>query len=58
MPSQNPAEPMTPTAEAMAQMHEWYTGMRDAGFTMTEACAVIGSFIAQTAAFGQSGGQP
>lgn len=55
---QAPAEPMTPTAEAMAQMHEFYTGMRTAGFTMLEACTVIGSMIAHSIASGQEDSQP
>lgn len=41
-----PSEPLTPTAEAMAQMHEWYTGMREAGFTLNEAAAIIAAVIA------------
>lgn len=47
------AEPMTPAAEAFAQMHEWYTGMREAGFTMTEACTIIASTMAQYGLGGQ-----
>lgn len=44
-----PADPMTPAAEGMAAMHEIYTGMRAAGFTLFEAAAIIGAMIANSA---------
>ena len=40
-----PAEPMTPTAEAWAMMHEMYAGMREAGFTLIESAAIIAATI-------------
>jgi hypothetical protein len=45
---------MTPAAEAYVQMHEWYTGMREAGFTMVEAATIIATIIARSSEGGTS----
>lgn len=37
---------MTPAAEGFAALHEMYTGMRAAGFSMLEAAAILGASIA------------
>jgi len=41
-----PDNPMTPMGEAFASLHEMYLGLRASGFTETEACHIIGSFLA------------
>lgn len=41
-----PQDPMTELAEDAAAMHEWYTSMRDAGFTERETCTIIAQTIA------------
>lgn len=40
-------EPLTPAAEAFATLHEWYTGMREAGFSVNEAAAIIAAVLAE-----------
>jgi hypothetical protein len=47
-------EPITPAEEGFAALHEWYTGLVGAGFTMTEAATIIGAVLVQS---GQSGQQ-
>jgi hypothetical protein len=46
--TEGPGDPITPAAEGWAALHEWYTGLREAGFTMIEAATVIGSVITQS----------
>ena len=40
-----PPEPMTPAAEGFAALHEVYTGLRGAGFTVAEAAAIIAAIV-------------
>jgi hypothetical protein len=53
-----PADPMTPAAEGLATIHEMYKGMREAGFTLIEATAIIGAMLAHGASTGEGGSTP
>ena len=45
-----PDDPMSPQQEGFVAMHEIYTGLRKAGFTLFEAAAVLGAMIANSGA--------
>lgn len=52
-----PPDPVTPAAEGWAVMHEMYTGMRSAGFSMLESAAIIAAMVrAGNDATGAAGG--
>jgi hypothetical protein len=36
-----PESPFTQLAEGAIQLHEWYRSMREAGFTESEAVAIV-----------------
>lgn len=40
-----PPDPVTPAAAGWAVMHEMYKGMREAGFGMLEAAAIIAAMV-------------
>lgn len=42
-----PADPISMMREGMAQMHELFLGMVEAGFTRIEACHIIGVLMAE-----------
>jgi len=57
MGSNLPPDPVTPAAEGWAVMHEMYTGMRSAGFSMLESAAIIAAMVrAGNDATGAAGG--
>jgi hypothetical protein len=43
-----PDEPLTPAGEGFIAMHEWFTGMRAAGFTIDEAAAIVAAAVRQS----------
>jgi hypothetical protein len=47
MSNDGPADPMTPSDEGFAALHEMFLGMRRAGFSMPEAAMIIGVTIVQ-----------
>jgi hypothetical protein len=42
---QGPADPVTPAGEVFAAMHEVFTGLREAGFSLAEAAAVVAAIV-------------
>lgn len=47
---------ITPTAEAMIQMHELFVSMLAGGFTESQACRILGTWLA-TLGVGAQGGE-
>jgi hypothetical protein len=50
-----PPEAMTPAAEGFAAMHEMYTGLRGAGFSLWEAAAIIAAYTVASGSQGSEG---